>query len=64
MTDETTQIYYSCTLCQSFAPNQVCVVSPERTGLCGAYNWMDCEEEILPYLKEKKHPALEMDSIM
>ena len=43
MTDETTDIYYSCTLCQSFAPNHVCVISPERTGLCGAYNWMDCK---------------------
>jgi len=43
MRDETTDIYYSCTLCQSFAPNHVCVVSPERTGLCGAYNWMDCK---------------------
>ncbi|MCK5118033.1 MAG: CO dehydrogenase/CO-methylating acetyl-CoA synthase complex subunit, partial [Candidatus Latescibacteria bacterium] len=42
MTDETTEMYYSCTLCQSFAPNHVCVISPERTGLCGAYNWMDC----------------------
>ena len=43
MTDESVEIYYSCTLCQSFAPNHVCVVSPERTGLCGAYNWMDCK---------------------
>ncbi len=43
MTDEGTETYYSCTLCQSFAPNHVCVVSPERTGLCGAYNWMDCK---------------------
>ncbi|MDR2946667.1 MAG: CO dehydrogenase/CO-methylating acetyl-CoA synthase complex subunit beta, partial [Candidatus Adiutrix sp.] len=43
MTDEGTSTYYSCTLCQSFAPNHVCVVSPERTGLCGAYNWMDCK---------------------
>ena len=43
MTDETTDIYYSCTLCQSFAPSHVCVVSPERTGLCGSYNWMDCK---------------------
>ena len=43
MTDETTEIYYSCTLCQSFAPSHVCVVSPERTGLCGSYNWMDCK---------------------
>ncbi|MHB8909005.1 MAG: acetyl-CoA decarbonylase/synthase complex subunit alpha/beta [Syntrophales bacterium] len=43
MTDETTDIYYSCLLCQSFAPGHVCVVSPERTGLCGSYNWMDCK---------------------
>jgi len=43
MTDETTDIYYSCTLCQSFAPTHVCVISPERTGLCGAYNWLDCK---------------------
>ncbi len=42
MRDEDVEIYYSCTLCQSFAPNHVCSVSPERTGLCGAYNWMDC----------------------
>ncbi len=43
MTDEDVETYYSCTLCQSFAPNHVCSVSPERTGLCGAYNWMDCK---------------------
>ncbi len=43
MTDEAVEIYYSCTLCQSFAPTHVCTVSPERTGLCGAYNWMDCK---------------------
>jgi acetyl-CoA synthase len=43
MTDETTDTYYSCTLCQSFAPSHVCVISPERTGLCGSYNWMDCK---------------------
>jgi len=43
MTDESSDTYYSCTLCQSFAPNHVCVISPERTGLCGSYNWMDCK---------------------
>lgn len=43
MTDEDVEIYYSCSLCQSFAPSHVCTVSPERTGLCGAYNWMDCK---------------------
>jgi acetyl-CoA synthase len=43
MTDEDEPIFYSCTLCQSFAPSHVCVVTPERTGLCGAYNWLDCK---------------------
>ena len=43
MTDETTETFYSCLLCQSFAPSHVCVISPERTGLCGSYNWMDCK---------------------
>jgi acetyl-CoA synthase len=43
MIDETTDIFYSCTLCQSFAPTHVCVVTPERLGLCGAYNWLDCK---------------------
>jgi len=43
MTDETTDMYYSCILCQSFAPNHVCVITPEKTGLCGSYNWMDCK---------------------
>jgi acetyl-CoA synthase len=43
MTDESTDTYYSCLLCQSFAPSHVCIISPERTGLCGSYNWMDCK---------------------
>ena len=43
MVDESVDEFYSCTLCQSFAPNHVCVVSPERLGLCGAYNWLDCK---------------------
>ncbi|MGM0365276.1 MAG: acetyl-CoA decarbonylase/synthase complex subunit alpha/beta [Actinomycetota bacterium] len=42
LTDESVDTFYSCTLCQSFAPNHACVVSPERPGLCGAYNWLDC----------------------
>mgnify|MGYP005836314633 CR=1 FL=1 len=41
MTDESVDTFYSCTLCQSYAPNHVCVISPERLGLCGAYNWLD-----------------------
>ena len=41
MTDESVDTFYSCTLCQSFAPTHVCIISPERLGLCGAYNWLD-----------------------
>ena len=41
MTDESEDIFYSCTLCQSFAPSHVCVITPERVGMCGAYNWLD-----------------------
>ncbi len=50
MQDEDIETFYSCTLCQSFAPNHVCVVSPERPGLCGAYSWLDCRAayEITP----------------
>jgi acetyl-CoA synthase len=43
LADESENTFYSCTLCQSFAPSHVCVVTPERTGLCGAYNWLDCK---------------------
>jgi len=50
LTDESVDTFYSCSLCQSFAPNHVCAVSPERSGLCGAYNWLDCKAafEITP----------------
>ncbi len=41
MTDEGEDVFYSCTLCQSFAPSHVCVITPERIGMCGAYNWLD-----------------------
>jgi acetyl-CoA synthase len=41
LTDDAVGEFYSCTLCQSFAPNHVCIVAPERLGLCGAINWLD-----------------------
>jgi acetyl-CoA synthase len=41
MTDESVDVFYSCTLCQSFAPNHVCIITPQHPGLCGAYNWLD-----------------------
>jgi acetyl-CoA decarbonylase/synthase complex subunit beta len=41
MRDEDVDMYYSCTLCQTFAPNHVCVITPERPALCGAISWLD-----------------------
>ena len=43
LTDENVDIFYTCTLCQSFAPGHVCIVTPERLGLCGAINWLDAK---------------------
>ncbi len=41
LTDESVDTAYSCLLCQSFAPDHICVITPERLGLCGAVNWLD-----------------------
>jgi acetyl-CoA synthase len=43
LTDEVVDTFYSCVLCQSFAPNHVCIVTPERVGLCGAVSWLDAK---------------------
>ncbi|HUW68186.1 MAG TPA: CO dehydrogenase/CO-methylating acetyl-CoA synthase complex subunit beta, partial [Candidatus Nanoarchaeia archaeon] len=39
--DEDVDVFYGCTLCQSFAPTSVCVITPDRIALCGAINWFD-----------------------
>jgi acetyl-CoA decarbonylase/synthase complex subunit beta/acetyl-CoA synthase len=41
MKDNDVDTYYSCTLCQTFAPNHVCIITPERPALCGAISWLD-----------------------
>jgi len=33
--------FYSCALCQSFAPTHICCITPERIANCGAINWFD-----------------------
>ena len=43
LTDESVDRYYTCILCQSFAPAHCCVVTPERLGLCGAVSWLDAK---------------------
>ena len=41
LTDENVDVFYTCTMCQSFSPSHVCIVTPERLGLCGAVSWLD-----------------------
>jgi acetyl-CoA synthase len=50
MTDESVDTFYTCILCQSFAPAHCCVVTPERLGLCGAVSWLDASatKELTP----------------
>ncbi len=43
LTDEAAEVFYTCTLCQSFSPSHVCIVTPERLGLCGAVSWLDAK---------------------
>jgi acetyl-CoA synthase len=43
LTDESVDKFYTCILCQSFAPSHCCVVTPERLGLCGAVSWLDAK---------------------
>ena len=43
MTDEAVDRFYTCIMCQSFAPAHCCVVTPERLGLCGAVSWLDAK---------------------
>jgi acetyl-CoA decarbonylase/synthase complex subunit beta len=41
MKDEDVDTFYGCTLCQSFAPTHVCVITPQRYSNCGSISWFD-----------------------
>ncbi|MCD8124366.1 MAG: CO dehydrogenase/CO-methylating acetyl-CoA synthase complex subunit beta [Lachnospiraceae bacterium] len=43
LTDETVDQFYTCIMCQAFSPSHVCIVTPERLGLCGAVSWLDAK---------------------
>ena len=43
LVDEAADVFYTCTMCQSFAPGHCCIVTPERLGLCGAVSWLDAK---------------------
>ncbi|UCH52127.1 MAG: CO dehydrogenase/CO-methylating acetyl-CoA synthase complex subunit beta [Chloroflexota bacterium] len=39
--EDDVQEFYSCALCQSFAPTHICIATPERIANCGAISWFD-----------------------
>ena len=39
--DGDVEVFYGCTLCQSFAPTHCCVITPQRYANCGAISWFD-----------------------
>ncbi len=39
--DEEIDKFYGCSLCQSFAPTHVCVITPQRFSNCGSISWFD-----------------------
>jgi acetyl-CoA decarbonylase/synthase complex subunit beta len=41
MSDAEVDVFYGCSLCQSFAPTHLCVITPQRYANCGAISWFD-----------------------
>lgn len=43
LSEEDVDEFYVCLMCQSFAPTHVCVITPDRTSLCGSITWHDAK---------------------
>ena len=41
MCEEDVEDFYGCIMCQSFAPQHVCIITPERLSICGCISWLD-----------------------
>lgn len=41
ISDETADCFYTCTMCQTYAPNHICIITPDRPGVCGSVTWTD-----------------------
>ncbi len=44
--DEDVDVFYGCLLCQSHAPNHVCIISPSRTSNCGSISWLEAKAAV------------------
>ena len=49
--DEDVDTFYGCTVCQTFAPNHVCCITPQRNPYCGIMSYLGAKAvvEIDPY---------------
>jgi len=39
--DDDVDVFYGCALCQSFAPQHLCTITPSRTSSCGSISWFE-----------------------
>lgn len=43
LTDQNVDSFYTCAICQSYAPGHICIISPERPSVCGSVTWTDAK---------------------
>lgn len=41
LSDDDVDTFYGCALCQSFAPQHLCTITPSRTSSCGSISWFE-----------------------
>lgn len=51
ITDDEVEVFFTCTMCQTYAPGHICIITPERPSVCGSVTWADAKvgSEIDPY---------------
>ncbi|HKM13873.1 MAG TPA: hypothetical protein VJY42_03035 [Candidatus Methanomethylophilaceae archaeon] len=43
ITDNDVDTFFTCTICQTYAPGHICVITPERPSVCGSVTWLDAK---------------------
>ncbi len=58
LTDEDVNEFYTCTVCQTYAPGHICIITPERPSVCGSVTWIDAKvgSEINPGGRQRPFP--------
>lgn len=51
ITDDDVDVFFTCTMCQTYAPGHICIITPERPSVCGSVTWADAKvgSEVDPY---------------